>query len=292
VKNQRKAYLYAFSAICCWCTIGSATKLTLRFIDVIPLLFLANLVAVLVLFAILCAQKRLRLLAATGGPVWRRSALQGLLNPFLYYLVLFAAYDRLPAQEAGTLNYFWPVLLVLLSVPMLHQKISPWSIAAILISFTGLVIISTHGDITGLRFSSPAGVALALGSAVFWAVYWILNMKDPRDNTVKLFFNFLFGLVYVTIVFLGNGETLRVPWQGIAGAVYLGLFEMGITFFLWMQALNYSTTTAKVSNLIYLSPFLSLILIRFAVGEPILLSTVTGLALIVVGILLQQYLRK
>ena len=67
---------------------------------------------------------------------------------------------------------------------------------------------------------------------------------------------------------------------------------MGITFVLWLKALKFSATTAKVSNLIYLSPFLSLVFIRFIVGETILLSTLTGLVFIVGGILLQQYIKR
>jgi drug/metabolite transporter (DMT)-like permease len=67
---------------------------------------------------------------------------------------------------------------------------------------------------------------------------------------------------------------------------------MGITFILWLMALKLSSTTAKVSNLIYLSPFISLILIHFFVGEVILISTVIGLAFIVGGIVLQQYIKS
>jgi drug/metabolite transporter (DMT)-like permease len=63
---------------------------------------------------------------------------------------------------------------------------------------------------------------------------------------------------------------------------------MGITFVLWLRALRLSRTTAQVSNLIYLSPFVSLVLIHLIVGETIMLSTITGLVFIVAGIVLQQ----
>jgi drug/metabolite transporter (DMT)-like permease len=76
---------------------------------------------------------------------------------------------------------------------------------------------------------------------------------------------------------------------GIAGAVYVGLFEMGITFVLWLKALKLSRTTAQVSNLIYMSPFVSLVLIHFVVGERILLTTLIGLIFIITGIVIQQY---
>ena len=37
----------------------------------------------------------------------------GLINPCIYYLLLFQAYDRLLAQQALALNYTWPIVLVI-----------------------------------------------------------------------------------------------------------------------------------------------------------------------------------
>ncbi|MBM3404840.1 MAG: DMT family transporter [Bacteroidetes bacterium] len=86
-----------------------------------------------------------------------RSMLMGLLNPFLYYLVLFQAYSMLPAQEAVVLNYTWPVLLVLLSIPLLKQKISAFSVPAILISIAGIIVIAWRGSLAGFHFSNIPG---------------------------------------------------------------------------------------------------------------------------------------
>lgn len=291
MRAQRKAYLYAFSAIACWSTIGSAFKISLRYQDPLGLMLFSSIVAVITLFVILLVQQKLSLLLKLTSSDILMSATMGLLNPYLYYLVLLRAYDLLPAQEAGTLNYIWPLVLVLLSIPMLRQKISFLSILAILTSFAGIMVISTHGRLLSLHFSNPAGVMLATGSAFFWALYWIINLKDKRETVSKLFLNFFFGLLYVFITIAVTKHFWIPPWKGLAGAVYIGLFEMGITFLLWMNALKASSTTAKVSNLIYLSPFISLIIIHFAVGEAILLSTVAGLALIVIGIMWQQYLK-
>ena len=292
MKNQRKGYAYALMAVACWSTIGSAFKISLRYTDFLTLLLIAAFVAFAVLFITFLVQgKRLGRTSFTPRHLGA-SALMGLLNPFLYYVVLLQAYDRLPAQEAGTLNYIWPLVLVLLSIPILKQKIRPASILAILVSFFGILLISTHGRLTEMDFHDPAGVLLAVGSAIFWALYFIMNMKDPRGDLEKIFFNFGFGAVYVMIYFFLRGDFNLPPWQGIAGGVYLGLFEMGIPFVLWLKALNYSPTTAKVSNLIYLSPFISLILIHFVVGEQILWSTVTGLVFIIAGIVWQGLLGR
>ena len=306
MKLQKKAYLFAFAAIACWSTIGSAFKLSLRFLSPVELLFYSSFTACTVLFAIMLVQGKIGLLTSLTLKQTTHSALLGLLNPFLYYVVLLKAYEVLPAQEAGTLNYIWPLILVLLSIPLLKQKISMMSILAILVSFAGIIIIASHPDgvlhpdgvphpdgvLHPDGVTHATGVILAVGSAVFWALYWIYNIKDNREAVSKLFLNFCFGFLYTLVAIVATGK-FRIPaWPGIAGAVYIGFFEMGITFVLWLNALKFSSTTAKVSNLIYLSPFISLIIIHFTVGETIYLSTVVGLVFLVTGILLQQYLKR
>ncbi len=294
MKPQKKAYLFALAAIACWSTIGSAFKLSLRYLDSRELLFISTFIACLVLFAILVFQGNIKMLRKLGRREVLMSAFLGMLNPFLYYSVLLRAYDLLQAQEAGTLNYIWPLVLVLLSIPMLRQRISIGSVFAILVSFLGIVIISIHPDMAlhPVRVVDPVGVALAIGSAFLWALYWIFNIKDSREAVGKLFLNFCFGLLYISVTMVVSGRFHFPAWQGLCGGIYIGLFEMGITFVLWLYALKYSTTTAKVSNLIYLSPFISLIIIHFTIGETILASTIVGLLLIICGIGLQQYLKQ
>lgn len=133
------------------------------------------------------------------------------------------------------------------------------------------------------------GVGLAVVSAVFWALYWILNMKDKREETGKIFLNLLFGFFYI-LIYLIITKGIQFPSsKAILGAAYIGMFEMSITFVIWLKALQFSSNTAKVSNLIYLSPFIALFFIRYAVGEKIHLATVIGLFFIVAGIILQQF---
>jgi drug/metabolite transporter (DMT)-like permease len=79
-----------------------------------------------------------------------------------------------------------------------------------------------------------------------------------------------------------------IGFKGIASAVYIGLFEMGITFFFWLKALRMASTTDKISNLVYLAPFLSLIFVHFILREPVFYTTPAGLLLIVSGIMIQN----
>ena len=288
MRKQKRAYFCAFLAVLFWSTSASAFKISLRYLDVLSLLFYASITSTAAFFVYLLFSKKLNLLKALSKKDYLYSALLGFLNPFLYYAVLFKAYSILPAQEAQPLNFIWPIMLVLLSIPLLNQKIKPKDILAIIISFVGVFVISTRGDILGFKFTSPTGVLLATGSSVIWAMFWIYNIRDKRDEAVRLFLNFAFGSIFIflsMLLFAG----VRIPnLNGILGAAYVGLFEMGITFLLWLKALKLSKTTAHVTNLIYLVPFLSLVVISFAVGEKILLATIIGVIFIIGGIILQR----
>lgn len=288
MQNQQKAYLFALAAVLFWSTIGTAFKLSLEHIDTLSLLFYSVLTSVLVFFIILAVQKKLNFFKQLRKKDYLYSALIGFLNPFLYYFILFQAYDILLAQEALTLNYLWPIVLVLLSVPLLNQKIGFISIIAIVISFFGSYVIATGGDLLSFTFTNTYGVILALSSTVIWALFWILNLKDKREPVSKMFLNFCFGLIYTSIVFFIIGDLTAPNFYGIIGAAYAGIFEMGITFIFWLKALSMSKTTAKVSNLIYIAPFLSLIFIAIIINEPIKISTFIGLIFIFTGIFLQK----
>jgi len=286
--NQKKAYLYAAATVLLWSTVASAFKLTLRSLSFIQMLLIASLVSTAVLFLILLVQGKLSDVKASSRKDLARSAFLGLLNPFIYYLILFKAYDVLPAQEAQPLNWTWPIMLVLLSSVLLKQKIGLRSIFAILVSFMGVLVISTRGNLLDLSFTNPVGAALALSSSVVWALFWIYNVKDSRDETLKLFLSFGFGSLYILITMLLFFKTGPFDPVGMLGAAYIGLFEMGLTFVFWLKALKLSRTTAQVSNLVYLAPFISLFFIALIVGEEIRISTITGLILIISGIIIQR----
>lgn len=288
MQDQKKAYTYAIVTVLFWSTVASAFKLSLRYLDHFQLLLYSSIVSIFVMSVILILQGKLSLIFSYTKRQYVRSILLGFLNPFLYYTVLFKAYDLLPAQEAQPLNYTWAITLALLSIPLLKQKIGLRDITGAFVSYSGVVVISTHGDLLGFRFSDPLGVALALGSTVIWALFWIYNTKDDRDPVAGLLLNFLFGLPFVLVLCLFFSSIWAHSTYGLLGAVYVGIFEMGITFVLWLSALKLSENTAKVGNLIFISPFLSLVFIHYLVGEDIMASTFVGLVLIVAGLLIQQ----
>ena len=292
MKQQTKAYLFAAFAVLCWSTVGSAFKLALQEVDFVNLLFWSVLISLFVFIVFVSFGKEWKSMKSQSAKDVLSSALLGFLNPFFYYFILFQAYDILLAQEALTLNYLWPVVLVLLSIPVLKQKIGFLSFVAILISFLWSFVIATGGDVLSFKFTNAYGVALAAGSTVVWAVFWLVNVRDKRKESIKLFMNFGFGFTYILIYGLITNSIEFPNINGIIGVSYVGVFEMGVTFFLWMKALSLSKTTAKVSNLIYFAPFISLFIVNLTIGEEIKIATIIGLLLIISGILMQRVVGK
>ena len=250
------------------------------------MLFYSSLTASIALFIIILFQKKTKILFKSGKKEILNSAILGLMNPFFYYIILFKAYTLLPAQIVQPLNFIWPIMIVILSIPLLKQKIPLKSLFAIIISFFGVVMISTKGRFFSFRIDEPYGVFLALSSSLIWALFFIINVRNKKDEVVRLFLSFTFGSIYTFILLFPNISLPPLP--GILGAIYIGLFEMGITFVIWIKALKYSSTTAQVNNLIYLTPFLSLIVIRIVIKETILFSSIIGIILIIIGIILQK----
>ncbi|WP_372982551.1 DMT family transporter [Marinobacter sediminum] len=286
--NQKQAMLYGLATVLLWSTVATAFKLALRELAPVEMLLIACTSSVLVIAIILMIQGRWHQVFSLSRRQYAQSFGMGLINPCLYYFVLFGAFDRLPAQEAQPLNYTWALVLAYLSVPFLGQRLRKTDILAGLVCYAGVVVIATRGAVTSLTFSDPLGVSLAIGSTVIWASYWILATRDTRDPVVGLFLNFLFGLPVIALI-CGLTEGFNLPGPGtFAAAVYVGVFEMGVAFVLWSYAMKKAENTSRVSNLIFISPFLSLVFIYFILGEQILPSTYIGLVLIVAGLWLQQ----
>ncbi len=287
-RSAGKAYLFAILAVLAWSTSPTAFKLGLRFQESYQLLTGAALTSTLVLGMVVLLQRNRSSLKDLSWQELGFSALMGLLNPVIYYLILFKAYSILPAQVAQPVNMVWPIILVIISIPLLGQKIGWKSIAAMLLSFSGVILLSIQDGHACNETGSRMGVLLALSSAVIWAFYFIYNTRDRRDPATRLFLNFCFATVFLLVVGWVKGHPLPESSGGWFAAIYVGVFEMGITFVLWLLAMRYAPTTERISNLVYIAPFLNLVIVHLVLDEAIYRSTIYGILLLVSGILIQK----
>ncbi len=290
--KKSRVYIIALMAIVLWSTSGTAFKIALKGISFPQLLLISTHTAWIFLFVVLLIKGKLKNAFVNPTKNLPKSAIGGFLNPFLYYVILLKAYTLLPAQIAQPLNYTWPVMLVLLSVVFLKQKITKRDGLAILISFFGVIVISSQGSIPFIqKINEPFGVFLAVGSYIIWASYWIINLKDKRPELEKIALNFFFGAIFATVYTLIFDQFPAINKSWIP-AIYVGLTEMALAFVFWLTALSNTENNAKISNMVFISPFLALIFINLILGESIYFTTPIGLAFIVGGIIFQQFRKK
>ena len=289
MKHPSKSFLHVSIAVASWSTVASAFKIGLRHYSYYELLLVSAITALLVFALVISFQKKWHLLKRINRKEWYLFAITGLLSPAGYYLILFKAYELLPAQIAQSINYSWAIVLTLLLAVFMKQRIPALKFVGMAISLGGVALISLGSEsFSGLELS-VIGLLLAFVSAFVWASFWILNKKSEHiDNVVVLFGSFLFGTIYLLIGALFVDVQLQ-SFKGLLSSVYVGLFEMAIPFIFFGLALKKTDNPALINQLCYLSPFISLFIIRMVLKEPIYLTTFVGLVLIVGGILFNEY---
>jgi|AntAceMinimDraft_18_1070375.scaffolds.fasta_scaffold06376_5 drug/metabolite transporter (DMT)-like permease len=290
--ENKKAIIYAGMAVLLWSTVATAFKIALRNLQPFELMFYSSVFSTITLFIAVIIKQKFINFKYLKIKDYLLFAFLGLLVPFGYYSILFKAYDLLPAQIAQAINFTWPIAIVILSVIIKKEKLSILQFAAIFISFIGAYVVISGGNFNNIINFNIQGIIYAFLSVFIWATYWLINKELNYDMSIALFFIFLFGSIYALITNVIFYPMAIPQITDLIPALYIGLFEMSITFFVWLTALKSAKSTVIVNNIIYLTPFISLLIINFILKEIIKNSTIIGLFLIISGIVLQLILKN
>ena len=173
-------------------------------------------------------------------------------------------------------------------MPFLGERLTSGRFLAVATSFGGVVVIVTRGRLLELNVTSLPGNLLALCGALVFAFFSVQGKRVTHDLTIAAFIYFVTALICaaVAIGFVGVSPLPSAPVWG--WLQYNGLLVNGISYLFWFKALEHGDTFI-VSNLLYLTPALSLLFVRLLLDEPIHASAVLGLLLIGGGILLQSW---
>ena len=280
--RETQAILFGLGAVALWSTVATAFKLGLTFLTPIQMLWLGCLFSLgfFILARFFVSPTSLTKSACL------RAGLLGLLNPLAYYLILFEAYNRLPAQIAQPLNYTWAITLAILAVPLLKQRLSLKALVGIGVSYVGVVVLVTRGATTGLDTFDVAGITLALLSTLLWSLYWLATIRMNCHPVILMLIGFAVATPIIGVLCWSTDGFPPLTLRALSVGAWVGLFEMGVTFLLWQKALSQTQQVAKIGQLIFLSPFISLLLIDQILGESVHPSAIISLGLIILGVLL------
>jgi len=286
--HATKAYGVCAIVILIWSTVATAFKLALQGLDTLQLLLIAHFFSTVALWIIVIVQKKFKSIFKISKKQLLFSGILGLLNPLCYYLLLLEGYSLLPAQIAQPINCSWAITLSLMAIPFLGQKFYLNDAISLLIGYSGIVIIATGGSLESFKEISGLGIFYMLLSTVIWSTYWIANARSKIDPVKDLTLSFSLSLPITFIIYcLFTTPIDFKQWESILYAGYLGIFEMGISFLLWLTALRLTPSTVKLNVMVLFTPFLSLLWISLILGEQITTATFIGLSCIVVAGLVQ-----
>jgi len=201
-----------------------------------------------------------RLVALRQRPhAWAR----GVGGLFGYHALYFAALAFAPAVEANLLNYLWPLLIVLLSAPVLGLRLGPARLAGVAMGFAGCALLLGGG----LRFD-PAhwfGFACAIGAAFTWAVYSVTARRMAAVPTEALVGFCLASAALGLLAHAGFENWVWPDARQALGVLLLGLGPVGAAFFLWDRGMKQGDPRL-LGTLAYAVPVASTLLLILA-GE-------------------------
>jgi len=284
------AYIYVVFAVLLWASTPAVGKLLLLNLNNLQVLFFTSFIASISLVIISLTQNKIRVIKGYKFKDYLKFAYMGFVGIFLYYVFFYGALKYLPAQEASVINYLWPIIVLIFAGIILREKFTLRKFLGIILSFIGVFIVGTRGNIFSFHFSNLAGILLAVAGAIVYGLFSVLGKKYDYERFTSMLFYFIFTFIFVSIVISIFSSIPSISISQFLSLLWLGIFPSSLGFTFWFLALKYGDT-AEMSNVIYLTPFVSLVYIHFLVGEKILPSSIIGLILIITGILIQS-LRK
>lgn len=287
MKPHIKAYIYISITILLWGSTPPISKLVLGTINSFQATFFTILFAVLGLFFILLLGGKLKIIKKYSLNDFKKMALMGFISPFLYLFLYYTAFLYITVTEVNILNYLWPIFVLLFAFFILKEKVTLGKILGILIGFSGAIIVISQGDLSFITLINPIGYLVIIFGAACYGLFSILGKKLDYEHFSSMFFYLLFGLVFIAIT-VGLFSSFKIPNPfELLCLIYLGVFATALGFVFWFKALKYGET-AKMSNLIFLVPFIGLFFIHIIIKERISILSVFGLGIIILGFLIQK----
>lgn len=203
-------------------------------------------------------------------------------------LLLFWAFSHLPSGVAATLQFLYPVMVMLIMIAFFHEPFS-WPIAlSIVLAVSGVALLSGGPADDGRSVSLP-GVGMMLLSALCNALY-IVGIQTARipnmSGLVMTFYVLLFSAVLSLCNALATGRFQALhSWRELGIALLLAVITAvlsNLTLILAIQRIG-STMTSVLG---VMEPLTAVAVGILVFGEPFSPSLAGGVALIAASVLL------
>jgi len=281
------SYLKAVLAVAAWGSSFVATKIALRDMTPVALVWSRFTIGIVILGILVLARGQLRPISKSDLGYF---LLLGFLGITFHQWLQSNALRTSQATTAGWIIATIPLFIAILGRLFLHEKLGWLGVAGILIAASGVLLVIAKGDprAIAIEWQGTPGDKLMLISAVNWAVFSVLSRQGLKRNrpAFQMFYVMLLGWLLTTALF-GIGYRFHgighLSTPGIIALLFLGIACSGFAFIFWYDALE-QLDASHVGVFHYLGPLFTVAVAATVLGEKIQAGTMIGGAIIFLGI--------
>lgn len=254
--------VYAFLTVLLWSSAFVFTKIALEYFSATSLGLIRCFVATLFLMSIVLLQRK-SIPALKYIPIFIASGVSG----FSLYLVTFnIGSSMLNPTTSCVIISLSPVIAAVFAAAIFREKLRLLQWLSIFMAFCGILIMTLwHGTL-----AVSSGIFWMLSAAFLFSLYsllqrWLSRQFDPFQITA---YSFFWGTITL-LCFTGEAvEKLHdASVSMVALACFLAIFPSAIASICWVKALSLAKNTSSVTNYVFLTPLLSLLLEYIFIGS-------------------------
>jgi len=294
MKTSSIANAYLILSLLLGAMVPVMLKLASQNINIYEFLFFVYLLAFPISFIFVLSRKKAGRLVATAKN-WKEFAFIALLGILFYGMLEFGLTyaERYISSALATVIYRSAPLLMLIFLPiMLRERISKYQVIALLLAFAGVYIALTAGSLSIFDNANIAMIGLVLAIALLNAFVTVAIKKYSFDMDIAIFIFSFAGFLFFTATFIAAGS----PFQSINPNAYLAIIYIGIVYNVFVSLIYYNAfrmlKSTFVTNIYFLSPFITLIFSWLIFGEKIYLYYIAIAVLVSVGLIIQVFDKK
>jgi drug/metabolite transporter (DMT)-like permease len=274
-------------AVVVWGASFIATKLALVDVSPVTVVWLRFAIGWAVLAVATAARGELAAVSRRDLAIFAALGAQGIT--FHQWLQSTALVTSL-ASTSGWIVASTPVFIAVLAVLFLRERLAALQVAGIALAAVGVLLVVARGDLASLASGHLAahGDILIVISAPNWAIFSVLSRGVLRHHPAARMLFYVMGcgwLLTSVLFFAGPGlpEVAHLTPRGWLAIAFLGIFCSGLAYVFWFDALA-AVPASEVGALLYLEPLVAQGVAAVVLGERLLLATVGGGVVILVGV--------
>lgn len=201
------------------------------------------------------------------------------------WIFLFEAYRYTTVAIATLCYYMEPIILILASPVVLHEKLTTKRVSAVIVAVAGMVLVSGVIGNSSLSSESFKGIVFGLIAAILYATVVLINKKIPDTNSYDrtMMQLFLAGVTLIPYVLLTeNPASLHADTASMILLAVVCLVHTGLAYVLFFGSMDH-LPAHTIAVLGYIDPVTATLLSALLLKEPMNIWQIIGAVMILLA---------